>query len=558
MEWLSELFFEPSYLQTVLIIAVISAVGLALGKIRFRRVSLGVAFVFFAGIFFGDLFERLGLQSQEQMLQFAQNFGLILFVYSLGVQVGPGFFTSLRKGGLKINMYAMLAVVLTTLTSIILFFSSSISFSDLMGLFSGAVTNTPMLGAAQQSLLEIHPDAIQDVKSMASACAVGYPVGVLGVLISMIVFRYFTRGKDLKPEPHSETYICEFHISNPAIFGRKIEDINKITPNHFIISRIWKSGKVIIPSAQTILEKGDHIMVVLNRADVDKFKIIFGQEESTDWNRQDIDWDNIDNSNLVSKHVFVTKDHLNGVKIGSLHLRNSFDINITRVLRAGMELVAYPNLVLQLGDRLTIVGTEAAIKKVGEILGNEEKELGKPNLVTVFVGIVLGILLGMIPISLPGISIPVKLGIAGGPLVVGILMGAFGPRLHLAIYSTRSANLMIRQIGLVMYLACLGFSAGHGFVRTVFCMEGLIWMLFGLLISTLPILVCAWIQTRFGKMDYARTAGTLCAAMANPMALTYVNSNTDENEASEAYATAYPLSMFIRVISTQLLMLLFV
>lgn len=558
MEWLSDLFVQPSYLQTVLLIALISAVGLALGQLKFKGVSLGVAFVFFFGIFAGEISDRLGITTQGQMLQFAQNFGLILFVYSLGVQVGPGFFNSLRKGGLKLNLYAMLTIVLTTVSAILIFAFSDIKFSDSLGLLCGAATNTPMLGAAQQSLLEAHPDALLDAKNMASACAVAYPFGVLGVLLSMIILRFMTKDKVKEQENVSDTYIAEFHVSNPAIFGMTIDAVTKLTPKHIIISRIWKNGKIVIPNGNTVLENDDHLLTVLNRNDVDQFKIIFGQQESTDWNRPDIDWNNIDNSNLVSKHVLVTKSHLNGVKIGSLHLRNSFDISITRVARAGIELVAYPGLRLQLGDRLTVVGTESAIAKVGEILGNEEKVLSKPNLVAVYVGIVLGVILGMIPLKVPGMSVPVKLGIAGGPIIVGILMGAFGSSIHLSTYTTRSANLMVRQLGIVMYLACLGFEAGHGFVDTVFCLNGLVWILFSLIMAVVPVLVCGFIQTRLGKMDYAKTAGTLCAAMANPMALTYVNTASDENEASEAYATAYPLSMFVRVISAQLLMLLFI
>ena len=514
MEWLHELIFQPSYLQTVLLIAVISAIGLALGQIKVKTVSLGVAFVFFIGIIIGEICDRLDIRTQTQMVQFAQNFGLILFVYSLGVQVGPGFFTSLRQGGLKLNLFGFSAIVLTTLTAIIAFLVTGLPFPDIMGLLCGAATNTPMLGAAQQSFLEVNPDQIRAANNMASACAVGYPFGVLGVLVCMIVLRFALRGREGEKKSHNETYVAEFHVSNPALFGRMI-------------------------------------------GDVEQFKVIFGEQDDKDWNRPDIDWNHIDGSNLVSRHVLVTKRHLNGVKIGSLHLRNSFDINITRVGRAGIELVASPGLRPQLGDRLTVVGTETAIAKGSEILGNEEKELRNPNLVAVFIGIFLGVVLGAIPIAVPGISVPVKLGIAGGPIIVGILMGAFGPRIHLSTYTTRSANLMVRQIGIVMYLACLGYGAGHGFIDTVFCLNGLVWILVSLFIATVPVLVCGFIQSRLGKNDYAQTAGTLCAAMANPMALSYVNSNSDEEEASEAYATVYPLAMFIRVISAQLIMLLF-
>ncbi|MDY5566659.1 MAG: putative transporter [Candidatus Cryptobacteroides sp.] len=557
MEWLHELIFQPSYLQTVLLIAVISAIGLALGQIKVKTVSLGVAFFFFIGIIIGEICDRLDIRTQIQMVQFAQNFGLILFVYSLGVQVGPGFFTSLRQGGLKLNLFGFSAIVLTTLTAIIAFLVTGLPFPDIMGLLCGAATNTPMLGAAQQSFLEVHPDQIRAANNMASACAVGYPFGVLGVLVCMIVLRFALRGREGEKKSHNETYVAEFHVSNPALFGRMIGDVNQLTDKHLIISRLWRDGKIVIPSAKTVLRKDDHLLAVLHPGDVEQFKVIFGEQDDKDWNRPDIDWNHIDGSNLVSRHVLVTKRHLNGVKIGSLHLRNSFDINITRVGRAGIELVASPGLRLQLGDRLTVVGTETAIAKVSEILGNEEKELRNPNLVAVFIGIFLGVVLGAIPIAVPGISVPVKLGIAGGPIIVGILMGAFGPRIHLSTYTTRSANLMVRQIGIVMYLACLGYGAGHGFIDTVFCLNGLVWILVSLFIATVPVLVCGFIQSRLGKNDYAQTAGTLCAAMANPMALSYVNSNSDEEEASEAYATVYPLAMFIRVISAQLIMLLF-
>lgn len=556
MEWLHELIFQPSYLQTVLLIAVISAIGLALGQIKVKTVSLGVAFVFFIGIIIGEICDRLDIRTQTQMVQFAQNFGLILFVYSLGVQVGPGFFTSLRQGGLKLNLFGFSAIVLTTLTAIIAFLVTGLPFPDIMGLLCGAATNTPMLGAAQQSFLEVHPDQIRAANNMASACAVGYPFGVLGVLVCMIVLRFALRGREGEKKSHNETYVAEFHVSNPALFGRMIGDVNQLTDKHLIISRLWRDGKIVIPSAKTVLRKDDHLLAVLHPGDVEQFKVIFGEQDDKDWNRPDIDWNHIDGSNLVSRHVLVTKRHLNGVKIGSLHLRNSFDINITRVGRAGIELVASPGLRLQLGDRLTVVGTETAIAKVSEILGNEEKELRNPNLVAVFIGIFLGVVLGAIPIAVPGISVPVKLGIAGGPIIVGILMGAFGPRIHLSTYTTRSANLMVRQIGIVMYLACLGYGAGHGFIDTVFCLNGLVWILVSLFIATVPVLVCGFIQSRLGQNDYAQTAGTLCAAMANPMALSYVNSNSDEEEASEAYATVYPLAMFIRVISAQLIMLL--
>lgn len=557
MNWFIELFTEQTFLQVVVLLSAICAIGLALGQIKVRNVSLGVAFVFFVGILIGDVCNRVGIVADSSMISIAQNFGLILFTYALGVQVGPSFFPSLKKGGLKINGYGLLAIILTTVAAISLVWFTSISLSDSMGLLSGAATNTPMLGAAQQALLDVHPEATDAANSMATACAVGYPCGVLGVLISLIVMRFVLHKKETAKhtENQSNTYICEFIVSNPAIFQKTVGEIAKMSEKHMIISRIWRDGKVTFPSSDTCLEQNDHLLVVLSKDDKETYRVIFGGMEETDWNRPDIDWDAIDNSGLVSKHVLVTRPELNGVKIGSLHLRSTLSINITRVSRAGVELIPYQSLRLQLGDRLTVVGDSAAIEKLSDIIGNQEKSLATPNLITIFIGILVGVLLGSLPIALPGMSVPVKLGIAGGPIVVGILMGAYGPRFHLATYSTRSANLMIRQMGIVIYLACLGYNAGAGFFSTVFCLKGLLWVAVSLAIAIIPTLICAFIAKKWGKLDYAQNAGMICAAMANPMALTYASSVTNDDEASEAYATAYPLSMFVRVILGQLIML---
>lgn len=558
MNWINELFTEPSYLQAIVLLSIICAVGLAFGQFKFKGVSLGVTFVFFAGILMGDICKRCGIDVNWNMVAIAQNFGLIIFVYALGVQVGPGFFPSLKKGGIRLNLLGFLVIALTTVFGLAICAATGISFSDGIGLLCGAVTNTPMLGAGQQALLDVHPEQLREANDMATACAVGYPFGVLGVLLCTIILKFIFSSKvgNRRQDPDGETYVAEFHVSNPAIFNKTIREIAALTDKHIIISRVWRDGKVAIPSSGTVLSKDDHLLAVLKKADVDTFKIIFGEQEATDWNRPDIDWDSIDGSDLVSKHVLVTKKELNGVRIGSLHLRNSFAINITRINRAGIQLVAYPGLRLQLGDRLTIVGEADAIAKVGEILGNEEKVLKNPNLVALFIGLVLGVVLGAVPIALPGMSTPIKLGVAGGPIVVGILMGAFGPRIHLSTYTTRSANLMLRQMGIVVYLACLGLGAGANFFSTVFCLRGLLWVGVSLAIAMVPVLICGFIAGRWCGLDYARNAGMLCAAMANPMALTYANSVVDDDEASEAYATVYPLSMFVRVISAQLLILL--
>ena len=559
MNWFTDIFTQPSYLQVVVLLSMTCAAGLALGQIKVKGVSLGVTFVFFAGIILGDIVNRMGIEVNWSMIALAQNFGLILFVYALGVQVGPGFFTSLKQGGIRLNLLGFLATVLTTLFAIGAYAFTRISFPDAMGLLCGAATNTPMLGAAQQALLDVHPEDIETANGMATACAVAYPFGVFGVLACMIVLKLMMRGREQHhPDPAGETYVAEFHVSNPAIFNHDIKYVAGLTDKHIIISRVWSDGKVMIPSSTTVLKKDDHLLAVLRRDDLQAFNVIFGEQEHTDWNRPDIDWDNIDGSGLVSKHVLVTRKELNGVKIGSLHLRNTFNINITRVSRAGIQLVAYPGLRLQLGDRLTVVGDDTAIAKVGEILGNEEKTLRNPNLVSIFIGMLLGVIIGSIPFFIPGMSTPIKLGIAGGPIVVGILIGAFGPRFRLSTYATRSASLMLRQMGIVIYLACLGFGAGADFFSTVFCMQGLLWILLSLLIAFVPVIITGIVASRWCGLDYAQNAGMLCAAMANPMALTYANADSDDEEASEAYATVYPLAMFVRVISAQLLMLLFV
>ena len=557
MNWLLDLISTPSFLQTVIILSIIGAVGLALGNVKIKGVNLGVTFVFFAGIVMGHVLKLLEIDVNWDMVALAQNFGLILFVYMLGVQVGPSFFSSLKKGGIKLNLLGFGVVALTTLFAFGACAVIGIDKFDTMGLLCGAVTNTPMLGTGQQALLDACPEMVQEANNMATACAVGYPMGVLGVLLCTIILRFVFASKvGVKKDDEFETYVAEFHISNPAIFGRTISDIAAFAKKHIIISRVWRDGKAMIPAAETELLKDDHIMAVLARADLESFKVIFGEQEKTDWNRPDIDWDAIDGSNLVSKHVLVTKKELNGVKIGSLHIRNTLAVNITRVNRAGINLVAYPGLRLQLGDRLTIVGEADAIAKVGEILGNEEKVLRNPNLVAIFVGVLLGVVLGSIPIVIPGLSTAIKLGIAGGPIIVGILIGAYGPRVHMSTYTTRSANLMLRQMGIVIYLACLGLGAGGNFFETVFCGQGLLWLCVSLAVALVPALICGVVASKWCGLDYAQNAGMICAAMANPMALTYANSVVDDNEASEAYATVYPLAMFIRVISAQLIILL--
>ena len=543
MNWLQEAFLEPTMVQAVIIISLVSALGLYLGRIKIFGISLGITFVFFAGIFAG----HLGIVVNKDMLYFAQSFGLILFVYALGLQVGPGFFSSLKKGGVAMNMMGLGVILLGLIMTVSLHWVTGVSLSNMVGLLCGAVTNTPALGAAQQALLQIDPANTKGVTDMALACAVAYPLGVVGVILAIIILRALfadKKQKDLKEQRDTTTYVAEFHVSNPAIYEKSIKDVMKLTDKHFVISRVWRNGKVSIPTSDTLLHEHDHLLIISVKSDVENIKVLFGEQENVDWNKADIDWNAID-SQLISRRIAVTRNRVNGVKLGSLRLRNLYGINITRVNRAGIDLLASPDLRLQIGDRLTIVGEANSVNTVGKILGDEIKRLNNPNLLAVFIGISLGMLLGALPITLPGMSTPVKLGIAGGPIIVGILMGAFGPRFHLTTYTTMSANLMLRQLGIIIYLAGLGIDSGVHFFETVF------------LLTIVPVLIVGFIASQFFKLDYAHNVGMLCGSMANPMALSYANTTVDGDEPSVSYATVYPLSMFIRVISAQLVLMLF-
>ena len=555
MNWLQEAFLEPTMVQAVIIISLVSALGLYLGRIKIFGISLGITFVFFAGIFAG----HLGIVVNKDMLYFAQSFGLILFVYALGLQVGPGFFSSLKKGGVAMNMMGLGVILLGLIMTVSLHWVTGVSLSNMVGLLCGAVTNTPALGAAQQALLQIDPANTKGVTDMALACAVAYPLGVVGVILAIIILRALfadKKQKDLKEQRDTTTYVAEFHVSNPAIYEKSIKDVMKLTDKHFVISRVWRNGKVSIPTSDTLLHEHDHLLIISVKSDVENIKVLFGEQENVDWNKADIDWNAID-SQLISRRIAVTRNRVNGVKLGSLRLRNLYGINITRVNRAGIDLLASPDLRLQIGDRLTIVGEANSVNTVGKILGDEIKRLNNPNLLAVFIGISLGMLLGALPITLPGMSTPVKLGIAGGPIIVGILMGAFGPRFHLTTYTTMSANLMLRQLGIIIYLAGLGIDSGVHFFETVFRAEGLLWIGLGFLLTIVPVLIVGFISSQFFKLDYAHNVGMLCGSMAHPMALSYANTTVDGDEPSVSYATVYPLSMFIRVISAQLVLMLF-
>ena len=554
MNWFTELFTQHTFIQAVMILSLICATGIALGNVKVFGVSLGVTFVFFAGIIAG----HFGITVNPEMLALAQNFGLILYIYSLGLQVGPGFFSSFKQGGIRQNLLAFALIITGSLLATVIFLTTGLPASDTVGLLAGAVTNTPMLGAGQQALLQMNPENTDAANNMAMACAVAYPFGLLGTILCVILLRRLFAPKTSirNSDPSADnTFVAEYQISNPEIFGKTIKDIRQGADCQFVISRVWKDETLIIPTSETILEENEHVLVISAKKDVERIKTLFGHKENVDWNKKDIDWNAID-SQLVSRKILVTKSEHNGVKLGDLRLRNSYGINITRVNRAGIDLLPSRKLRLQLGDKLTIVGETRAVENVSIILGNESKQLKNPNLLSLFIGIVLGLILGSIPFIIPGISTPIKLGIAGGPIIVGILMGAFGPRFHIATYTTRSANLMLRQLGLTIYLAGLGLSAGAGFFSTVFTLDGLKWVLISIILCVIPVLIIGFIAAKVFKMDYSDNVGMLCGAMANPFALDYAGTGSDGDDPAVAYATVYPVSIFLRVISAQILILL--
>lgn len=552
MDWFESLFWEQSALQAVCVISVIIAVGLGLGKLRVCGISLGVTFVFFTGILAG----HLGLAIDPEILKYAEDFGLMLFVYELGLKVGPGFFSSFRTGGIKLNMLGLGLVLAGTAVAIALSYIMAIPMTDMVGILSGATTNTPSLGAAQQAISQLG----LSTEGAALSCAVTYPLGVVGVILAFVVVRKFVARKSDYEERHQDdsdhTYVAEFRVTNPGIYGRSLREISTFGSVHFVVSRIWHEEDVSIPGPDDVLCEGDRVLVITNEDEVAKLMVLFGEKSERDWNKPDINWDSLD-KNLVSRTITISKPQFNGRRLGSLKLRKLYVVNISRVSRSGVRLLARPDLMLQLGDRLTIVGTPEAINKVGAMMGNSDTDLKDPNLAAIFIGMVLSLIVGSIPISIPGISVPIKLGLAGGPIVVGILIGRFGPHFHMVTYTTRSANLMLRGIGLSLFLACLGLDAGGQFIDTILRGDGLTWVGAGFIITLLPSLAMTIAAMRWWHLDFGTAAGMVSGAMANPMSMTYADGITPGDNAPVAYATTYPLSMFARVVIAQLLVLCF-
>lgn len=553
MDWINGLFNIHSALQGVIIVSLVCAAGLALGKIKFGGVSLGVAFVFFIGIAVGNF----GFNMDAQMLNHCETFGLVLFVYTLGLHVGPNFFSSLLHEGKALNMWSLAVILLGTVMAVALTYALNVPMSDMVGILSGATTNTPALGAAQQALEHMGVNSSR----AALATAVTYPLGVVGVIFAMILLRkFFVKPDDLElkgTDEENHTYVGQYVVVNPAIIGKTIAEISQDTHTKFIISRIWRDEEVILPQGSTVLENHDNLLVIANKDDVASMEILFGQTVRRDWNKEQIDWNKID-SNVESRIIVLTKSELNGKLLGQLRLRDMYNVNVSRVVRGDIKLLATEDLRLRYGDHLTIVGTPRDIDHAEHFLGNSVKTLNEPNLGNIFLGMILGLAIGTIPINLPGMESPIRLGIAGGPIIMGILVGTFAPRFHMVSYTTRSASLMLRKLGLSLYLACIGLDAGRGFLDTVFRPEGLMWVGLGFLLTVLPIFIIALIALRTKKYDFGSICGILCGAMANPMALVYANDTTKGETSNISYATVYPLGMFIRVIIAQVLVMFFV
>ena len=549
-------FVEPSVLQTLVILTLVSAVGLILGKLRIGKISLGITFVFFVGI----LAAHFGVVVQPEMSSFAQTLGLTLFVYALGVEVGPSFFPSLKSQGILYNGLGLLLITLGLLLVVILHYSFGISMPNMMGIMSGAVTNTPMLAAVQSTLQDIVGlEGTRQVADLALACALTYPLGVVGMILAILILQVIEpkRQKEDRLEGKT-TYITELELTNPGLFGKSILEVVRLQEKHFIISRVWRGDKLIVPTSQTLLQEGDHLLLLIHEEDLGVLEAFFGRRsESRDWNRPDIDWDAID-AQLITKRLIITNGKINGIKLGALRLRNEYGINITRIDRAGIEILASPELHLQLGDRLTVVGEAQEIAKAKKFIGDSINTLDKPKLVSFFAGLALGCILGSIPVAIPGLSMPIKLGLAGGPIIIGILMGAFGPRLRLATYMTNSATQLIKQLGIILYLAGLGLASGAHFFETIIHGDGLLWIFLGFLITLLPTLLVGIVSLFGYRKTHAETVGLLCGAMANSMALDYAMSLNESRSSSVAYAIVYPVAMFVRIISAQILLSFFV
>ena len=538
--------------HSVLILSLVIAFGIMLAKIKVAGVSLGITWVLFVGIVFG----HFDMTLNEHLLHFMKEFGLILFVYSIGLQVGPGFFSAFKKGGLTLNLLAMLVVFLGVVITIILHFVTGTPITTMVGILSGAVTNTPGLGAAQQANSDLNGI---DAPEIALGYAVAYPLGVVGIILSLIALKYILRINTKTEEAEAERGLghiqeltvrpISFEIRNEAIDGKKIKDIRPLMNRDFVISRVrYHDGQETeLANSDTVLHLNDKILVISTPKDIEAISVFFGKQI-------DMQWEQLDKK-LISRRILITKPELNGKMLSQLKIRNNFGASITRVNRSGVDLVAAPQLQLQMGDRVTIVGSELAVSHAEKVLGNSMKRLDHPNLIPIFLGIALGCILGSTPFVFPGIPQPVKLGLAGGPLIVSILISRFGPQYKMITYTTMSANLMLREIGISLFLACVGLGAGKGFVETVIYDGGYVWVGYGVIITIVPLLIAGLVGRYVFKLNYYTLIGVLGGSTTNPPALAYSNDLTSCDAPAVGYATVYPLTMFLRVLTAQILIL---
>ena len=552
MNWLNSLFFGTGVPHSIFILTIAIATGIYLShRLKFKGITLGITWILFCAI----AMSHFGMHLDPVVETFAKDFGLILFVYSIGLQVGPSFFSSFGKGGIKLNILAVSIVVLSCVIAYFIHLISGEDMATMTGVLSGAVTNTPGLGAAQQAFTDITGEVNPNI---ASGYAMAYPLGVVGIIVSLLAMRWFFRIRLDKEEERiaqesgvqKEVGYVDILLANPQVEGIHIRDLSQLCHINLIVSRLIRpDGKDELPDVDTVLHVGDRIRVVVDKEN-EKSVLLLGMETS-------LPTDQKEHAQLVSRHVVVTKSELNGKRIGDLKVRATYHVSITRIRRAGVELLATRDLYLQLGDRITVVGEERAVDKVEQLFGNSTKKLDVPNLASIFLGLALGVAAGLLPIMLPGLAQPFKLGIAGGSLIVAILMSCFGPKMHIVTYTTSSANLMIREIGIAMFLAAVGFGAGKTFIPTLLA-GGYAWIGYGVIITLIPLLLMGAVGRMWLKLDYFTLMGVLAGSTTNPPALAYATTVSSANDrAAVAYSTVYPLTMFLRVLTGQLMILLF-
>ena len=557
MEWLINLFTTTDSIAHIAILyAMVIAVGVLLGKIKFGGIALGVTFVLFAGIVAG----HFGMTAPVNIITFVQDFGLILFVFMIGLQVGPGFFESFRKGGVTLNILAASAILLNIAVMFACYFiffdtSNPHNLPMMVGTLYGAVTNTPGLGAANEALTSVFTDNIPQI---ASGYACAYPLGVVGIIGATIAIRFICRislekeEEELKAsnaeDAHVKPHQMHLQVTNSYLAGRTIMQIHDFLNRDFVCSRLLHDGHVTIPNRDTVLELGDQLFIVCAKADAEAIIAFIGPEIQVQWEETD--------QPMVSKRILVTKSSINGKTLGQMHFSSAYGVNVTRVTRQGLELFATPRLPLQVGDRVMVVGPEDLVNRVADVLGNSIKRLEAPNIATIFLGIVIGIIFGSIPVAFPGMPVPMKLGIAGGPLIIAILIGRYGYKVHLVTYTTTSANMMLREIGLVLFLASVGIKAGAGFLETVIQGDGLKYVYTGFLITIIPILIIGTIARLRFKFNYFTIMGMLAGTYTDPPALAYANQSCSTEAPAIGYSTVYPLSMFLRIFTAQVIILL--